>query len=206
MARTRSQDYDAIKVAILDKAADLFAKQGFANTSITEISEVSGLSKSGIYHYFKSKHEVLDTIISEHVETVFDVVGSAMQASPDPVKQFETLTLLLMKTYSRSKSRHTVLMNELGCLHERERERIVALERRVVRFTESIIEKINPNLMTTMGVSRPVAMLFFGMINWTYTWYDADRSVSPERLARMASGIFMNGLLAVDFTDSGKHP
>lgn len=206
MARTRSQDYDAIKVAILDKAADLFARKSFANTSITEISEASGLSKSGIYHYFKSKHEVLDTILSEHVETVFDVVSAAMQTSLDPVKQFETLTLLLLETYSRSKSRHTVLMNELDCLQERERERIVALERRVVKFTESIIEKINPDLVVNAENRRPVVMLFFGMINWTYTWFDANRGIRPDQLARIASSIFMNGLLATDFTGDAKRP
>lgn len=194
MARTRSQDYDAIKMTILDKAAELFAKKGFADTSIIEISEASGLSKSGIYHYFKSKHEVLNTMLSEHVEMVFDVVSAALQTSLDPVEQFETLTAMLLETYSRSKNRHAVMMSDLDSLQERERERIVDLERRMVKFTEGVIERINPELLADPAFRRPAVMLFFGMINWTYTWYDQDRGVNPRQLAKMASSIFLSGL------------
>ena len=203
MARTRSKDYDAIKEAILDRAADLFARKSFAETSVTEISEANCLSKSGIYYYFKSKHDVLYAIISEYVETVLDAVGTALRSSPDPIEQFETLTLLLLERYNESKSRHTVLMNELECLQDNERTKIVALERRVVEFTESIVEKIKPTLAGRVKEKRPVVMLFFGMINWTYAWYEADRGVRPDQLARIASRIFINGLLATDFADKG---
>jgi AcrR family transcriptional regulator len=202
MARTRSQDYDTIKITILDKAADLFARKGFADTSIVEISEASGLSKSGIYHYFKSKHEVLNTLISEHMEMVFDVVGRALQSSLDPIEQFETLTLMLLETYSRSKSRHAVMMNDLDSLKERERERVVDLERRVVKFAEGVIGRINPAQLADSATRRATAMLFFGMINWTYTWYDQNKGVSPRQLAGMASGIFLGGLRAAKFSDS----
>jgi AcrR family transcriptional regulator len=201
MARTRSQDYDSIKITILDRAAELFAKKGFADTSIVEISEASGLSKSGIYHYFKSKHDVLNTMVSEHVEMVFDVVGQALQSSLDPIEQFETLTIKLLETYSLSKHRHAVMMNDLDSLKERERERIVDLERRVVKFTEGVIARINPDLLGDPAFRRPVVMLFFGMINWTYTWFDANRGASPRQLARMASAIFLNGLRAARIED-----
>ncbi len=201
MARTRSQDYESIKMTILDRAAELFARKGFADTSIVEISEASGLSKSGIYHYFKSKHDVLNTMVSEHVEMVFDVVSAALQTSLDPVEQFETLTAMLLETYSRSKNRHAVMMNDLDSLRERERERIVDLERRVVKFTEGVIEKINPDLLSDPAFRRPAVMLFYGMINWTYTWYNQNRGVNPRQLARMAAGIFLNGLLATRIGD-----
>ncbi|KIM00539.1 Transcriptional regulator TetR family [Paramagnetospirillum magnetotacticum MS-1] len=201
MARTRSQDYESIKITILDRAAELFARKGFADTSIVEISEASGLSKSGIYHYFKSKNDVLNTLVSEHVEKVFDVVGAALQTSLDPVKQFEALTAMLLETYSHSKHRHAVMMNDLDSLKERERERVVDLERRVVKFTEGVIERVNPGLLADPAFRRPAVMLFFGMINWTYTWFDANRGMNPRQLAAMASGIFLNGLLATRLED-----
>ena len=201
MARTRSKDYDAIKEAILDRAADLFARKSFSETSITEISEASGLSKSGVYHYFKSKHDVLYAIMSEYVETILEAVGTALRSSPDPIEQFETLTLLLLERYSESKSRHAVLTNELGCLKDNERTKIVALERRIVDLTETIVEKIKPALAGRAKEMRPVVMLFFGMINGTYSWYEASRGMHPDQLARIASRIFINGLLATDFAD-----
>ena len=200
MARLQSKDYDSIKLTILDSAADLFAEKSYSNTSITEISEASGLSKSGIYHYFKSKRDILYTLLSEHIKALFDKMGVALNSSKDPVEQFYTLSFLLMQTYSKSKSRHAVLMRDLDSLSEEERRKIVALERQVVNFVENLIGKIKPELYLTDKVQRPIAMLFFGMVNWTYTWYEANKSVDPDQLAKMASSIFVNGLLATDFT------
>lgn len=196
MARTRSQDYDAIKVTILDEAADLFAEKGFTDTSIIEISEASGLSKSGIYHYFKSKHEVLNTMLLEHVEMVLDVVNTSLQASSDPEKQFETLTRNLLETYGASKSRHTVMMHDLKCLKVRERTRIIELERKLVGLTEGLLKRLSPEKKFSKKSLRPIVMLYFGMINWTYTWYDAQKGVTPKELSNIAFGIFLNGLLS----------
>ncbi len=39
-------------------------------------------------------------------------------------------------------------------------------------------------------------MLFFGMLNWTHTWYDPKGPVKPEAFARMASDVFLGGLEA----------
>jgi hypothetical protein len=37
-------------------------------------------------------------------------------------------------------------------------------------------------------------MLFFGMINWTHTWFRGDGSVTPEQLADMAVDLLLGGL------------
>ena len=43
---------------ILDAAEELFSEKGYAGTSIEEIIEKAGCSKSTFYHYFDSKDEV----------------------------------------------------------------------------------------------------------------------------------------------------
>jgi AcrR family transcriptional regulator len=200
MARPRSQDYDAIKIKILDSSAELFAQKGYANTSIAEIAETSGLSKSGLYHYFESKHNILHTILDEYVAIVLDSISAVLQSSQNPIKQFELLTLSLLETYNVSKYRHVVLLNELDSLEERARKGVVDLERRIIDLTESIIVKIKPELAGRVA-KRPVVMLFFGMINWTYTWFQSERGLSLGSLATLTSGIFINGLLAEDITN-----
>ena len=39
-------------------------------------------------------------------------------------------------------------------------------------------------------------MLLFGMINYTYTWYDPTGRVSPQQFSRMATDVFLDGFLA----------
>jgi len=47
------------KEKILAKAAEMFRKQGYHNTSIGDISSALGIFKSGIYHYFKDKEDIM---------------------------------------------------------------------------------------------------------------------------------------------------
>ena len=98
MARTRSQGYDSAKQTILDNAAKLFATKGFASTSINEIAESANLSKAGVYHYFDSKSEILRTMLTEHLETVTEIVDTALNTSEPPKAKFITFTRLLVES------------------------------------------------------------------------------------------------------------
>jgi hypothetical protein len=39
-------------------------------------------------------------------------------------------------------------------------------------------------------------MMLFGMINYTYTWYDAKGPIKPKEFAQLAAGLFLKGFLA----------
>lgn len=44
---------------VLHAAGDLFVRQGFARTSTRAIAEAAGLQQASVYHWFRSKEEVL---------------------------------------------------------------------------------------------------------------------------------------------------
>lgn len=46
------------KEEILKQAAELFNRQGYAGSSISDVMRVTGLQKGGIYNHFKSKDEL----------------------------------------------------------------------------------------------------------------------------------------------------
>lgn len=48
---------------ILDVAIDLIAKEGFDAVSVRDIAKTVGIRESSIYNHFRSKDEILDTII-----------------------------------------------------------------------------------------------------------------------------------------------
>jgi len=48
---------------ILDAAIDLIAKEGFDAVSVRDIAKAVGIRDSSIYNHFRSKDEILDTII-----------------------------------------------------------------------------------------------------------------------------------------------
>ncbi|WP_243292228.1 TetR/AcrR family transcriptional regulator [Bacillus sp. FJAT-47783] len=58
------------KALILEGAMDLFSKQGFNQTSMQEIADFLGIAKGSIYHYFKSKDQLLIEIIWHYYDVV----------------------------------------------------------------------------------------------------------------------------------------
>ncbi len=50
---------------ILDAAIHVFARQGFNNCRVADIADEAGVAYGLVYHYFKSKDEVLDELFTE---------------------------------------------------------------------------------------------------------------------------------------------
>ncbi|MGV8093361.1 MAG: TetR/AcrR family transcriptional regulator [Mangrovibacterium sp.] len=59
------------KNLIMDVALELFAKNGFHATSISEISQKAGISKGLIYTYFTSKQEILKEITDAAIGKIY---------------------------------------------------------------------------------------------------------------------------------------
>ena len=63
MGRPKSPQ-ETIKL-ILDVSTELFITKGYENSSIQDIMNKTHLSKGGIYHHFRSKEEIFNTICEE---------------------------------------------------------------------------------------------------------------------------------------------
>lgn len=61
---------------IIEYAIKQFSKNGFVETSIDDIVEASGISKGGIYNYFKSKEEIFLAIAEDRFNKRHDLVSS----------------------------------------------------------------------------------------------------------------------------------
>lgn len=58
------------KAQVLDAAAECFRHKGFHRTSMLQISEAAGMSSGHIYHYFKSKEDIVVAIVKREKTTL----------------------------------------------------------------------------------------------------------------------------------------
>jgi TetR/AcrR family transcriptional repressor of uid operon len=65
---------------ILDAAMICFAKRGFHQASMHDISAEAGISVGLIYRYFKNKEEVIAALAAEHKKDIADLIERAGQA------------------------------------------------------------------------------------------------------------------------------
>lgn len=91
MPRT-SEENDRIRQASKEKiraaAMELFIKQGYYATSISDIAKQAGISKGLLYNYYKGKEELLSEMVEARIKEVVEVMEEAFTLNT-PREQLE---------------------------------------------------------------------------------------------------------------------
>ena len=193
MTRARADDYGDKKQLILDRAAALFARKGFESTTMVDVAQACGTSKSHLYHYFGRKEDLLFAIIREHIDTQAAELVQIVDLPLPAAARFERFVDAFVQRSADSRDEHLVLMNDLKFLPDAQRKAVHALENRLVELMVGLLREINPTLMQPAPVRTPYALLLYGMVIWTFTWYRRDGAIAPAELARRISDLFVNG-------------
>lgn len=82
MSRTQ-KDFAPRKEKLIQIALDQFLEKGYENTTITDLQKAFGLTKGGMYHYFSSKEEILDTVIEKGIGDWIDEVRNHIKELPE---------------------------------------------------------------------------------------------------------------------------
>jgi AcrR family transcriptional regulator len=193
MARTQAADYEDRRLAIIETAARLYADRGFLGASIADLAAACGASKALIYHYFPSKEDILFEVMDSHIRALSAIEGEIAQLDGEPEDRLRALTHKFLQAYVGAEARHKVLLNDLDRLPEERRTAIIGRQRAIVDYVAKLLEEVQPSL-ADRGLGRSAAMLYFGMINWTHTWFRANGPVTPDVLANLAADIVTRGL------------
>jgi AcrR family transcriptional regulator len=196
MARTRSENYDGIQAGILRNAARLFATRGYERSSIGDLVEACELSRGAIYHYFDSKEAILFAMLDSLVRSLLAHLEQAVAGGGAPLEKFARVIEAFVEHNAQSPEAQIVLLNDLGALKVREQRQIVQTERKIVELVGKVLTAIDATRKMNRKNARVYTMMLFGMINYTYTWYDAKGPIKPKEFAQMAAGLFLRGFLA----------
>jgi AcrR family transcriptional regulator len=194
MARTQAADYDERKLGIVEAAAALYATRGFNGASVADLAERCKTSKSLIYHYYQSKEDILFDVMISHVRALDEAAREAVAGEGAAAGKLRRLAHAFMALYVGAADRHKVLLNELDNLEDKRRAEIVKTQRGLIEIVQRLLAEIQPSLKRRAGESYAAAMLFFGMINWTHTWFDPSGPVSADTIADMAVDVTLDGL------------
>lgn len=186
MARTQAADYEQRREAIVVRAARLFAKRGFASTSVADLAAACETSKSLMYHYYPSKEDILYAVMASHIDQLVQDVADVNEAASDAESRLRMLVHAFMDHYVGAADRQKVLLNELDSLPAENRATIVAKQRTIIDAVTKLLVALDSSLAGDPARARVQAMLLFGMINWTHTWFDPSGPTSAAEIADMA--------------------
>jgi AcrR family transcriptional regulator len=193
MARTRSENYDGIHLGILTNAAALFSAQGYMRSSIADLADACKLSRGALYHYFDSKEAILFAILDAHIREMIQRVETAVAAGGPTLTQFRNVVRTIVEVNAKSPDEQRVLIHDLSFLNEDEQQTIKNLERQLVDIVADLLVRLDAEGRIVKRTKKIYTMILFGIINYTYTWYDPKGGVGPQEFADMAVELFLDG-------------
>ena len=173
MARPKSATFELRRDEILDSAAACFADKSYPAASMNDIAAASGTSKARLYHYYGAKEAILFDLLERYTQRLLGLIGqaeaTAQRRSLDDRAALHELVRSFLAEYETSATRHVALLNDTKFLGEGQRELILNRQRDVVSAVTRFLGRAYPERVT-VGNQTAIAMMLFGMINWTFTW------------------------------------
>ena len=132
-------------------------------------------------------------MLLSHVSELAEAYSVIEKSFADPTVRLQELMKHSLNVYTRSRDKHVVLLTCIEFLSEDVRDEVLSRQREMVSTVRRVFASLRPDIAEKGGLSHMDAMLFFGMVNWTYTWYRVGGSVDHEELALRAVDIFLSG-------------
>jgi TetR/AcrR family transcriptional regulator, cholesterol catabolism regulator len=180
---------------ILRHAAHVFCEKGYEGASIRDISRSSGVSLAGLYHYIKSKQELLYLIQIHTFKTIVARLEKSLIGVTQPEEKLRILVHNHLDYFLRHPVEMKVLAHEDEALEGAFRKEVLEVKRRYVEIALDIFEEMRRTGTARRLNPRVAVLSLFGMMNWTYTWHRAEIDPQADALAETIAGMFLHGVM-----------
>lgn len=99
---------------ILDAAVRVFARKGYHASRVGDIAEEAGVAHGLLYHYFRSKDEVLATIFRENWGTLVDRFRAVAASDEPATEKLRGIAKILLRSWVHDPSLVTVMIREVA--------------------------------------------------------------------------------------------
>ncbi|HUN62490.1 MAG TPA: TetR/AcrR family transcriptional regulator [Candidatus Sulfotelmatobacter sp.] len=188
------RDSEAKLQHILLHSAAIFARQGFAGTSIRDISRATGVSLSGLYYYFESKQKLLYLIQNTSFTFIVERLQKRLDRVYEPEMRLRTLVQNHIEYFLSHPNEMKVLSHEEEALESPYREEVAAIKRRYYALARTIFDGLKSEGLASSLNARVAVLSLFGMMNWVYKWHKPKMDPNAEELTNAIVGIFLYGV------------
>jgi TetR/AcrR family transcriptional regulator, fatty acid metabolism regulator protein len=154
----RTQAVEDKRRLLLDSAVRVFARKGFHASRVGDIAEEAGVAHGLLYHYFRSKDEVLEEVFNENWSVLLARIESVEQSDEPAADQLRHIAAIVLRTWLHLPDVVRIVVREFGRSPEvAERigvlaQPIFAIERVIARGVErgEFRQDIDPRFAATV--------------------------------------------------------
>ncbi len=171
---------------VVSESVEIFSRRGFRATSMNEIAAVVGLSKPTLYHYFRSKEQLLVRMYTDVLDESLEQGHETVAAATSPLDAVRDLLASRVVYTCRKQAVLKVCFEEE---HELPEELLAQVLDRRRAFEDLLVTALHEHLESYPGIDLQMtpsvfANMCLGAVNWCYKWYQPAGPTSPEELGR----------------------
>jgi len=160
-------------------AANLFSRQGFAGTSIRDISRAVHMLPGSIYCHFDSKEALFLAVYEEGVRRIAERVHAAISIGADPWDRLHLACTAHLETILDRSDYAQVVIRVQPHEVPNMAAQLIALRDGYEALFRDLIEAVED---IAPARKRSFRLLLLGAMNWTQHWYQPG-GASPARIA-----------------------
>ncbi len=188
MARDRRNRLDDV----ISAAYRLFCEKGYEATSISDLCEATHLTAAGLYHYIKSKEDLLNQVDVRYYERIKEAL-TKKRSKKDPEEDLREFVRDMSRVILQDKNVVHFLISR-GFAETSLWEEAKARRKEVTGFVREKLREANP--AAGDFEIKTAAFVLIGMVTWASLWYDPEGSMSMDELGDSLYRLFAKGFLA----------
>ena len=188
--------YDQKLEFILRTAARIFAEKSYHSTSMRDISRETNVSLAGLYHYCKSKEELLFLIQDNCFGRVLERLEQRLEDVANPVTKLGIFIENHLSFFAANMAEMKVLSHEAESLGGDLYTHVSTRKDNYTKLARQILREVQETQQSGEQIDLTVATYaLFGMMNWIYNWYDPHGKLNVSDLASNVMKLFLNGFV-----------
>jgi AcrR family transcriptional regulator len=200
MPTRNDQEYEKRRQQIIDGALDVFSRKGFEKATNRDIAEAAGIRSPGlVYHYFKSKRDLLESVLAERA-AILQFLNDApqiMQLPPqDALARFASAFLKISSVPEAASFTRLILGESLrqpdiaALIFDKGLQRVLFFLRDYFahQMAQGNIRQADPEAVAYSFVGSLLAYTFLDIFS------DTPNAAKHERMVAATVEIFLRGL------------
>ncbi|MGV9194001.1 TetR/AcrR family transcriptional regulator [Microbacterium sp. MC2] len=177
-------------------AVELFASQGYANTSVQQIVEAAGVTKGAMYHYFQSKDDLLfgiyDRLLSLQKRRLDEIVA----AGGDSIEAvLRTACIDVIETSIAYLAEGTVYFRSAHMLSAPRQQEVTRRRREYHDTFAALLERGQREGVFRTDVPVPLLIAhFFSDVHYLSQWYSPSGPESASQVAAQLTDLYLTGI------------
>lgn len=144
---------DKVRKKIIDAASILYARKGFADTSLQEVSEKAGVSRTVTRYHVKTKSEIMRMIMEDILTSFQENLIKIIKDIDNPKEKLTAALYIYLKIVDQQKEKALLIYQKSSSLDRASKSRVMQLEVDVSSIFEQIInEGIEQDLFKKVDV------------------------------------------------------